>query len=282
MRTYLTLGRIQAQRLRYQLRIAVRRQADAACQHIAAQTLAVDQLAVVRHRHHAVCGVHDKRLAVHLLGGGRRRVACVADAHISAQLSDRLIVEYVADQTHALVYVEILRALSQTRHDSGRLLSAMLQRHQTQAHHLRNVHLRWPIAARDRPKDAALVRQAGVHLATAQPLAGGRQALVGRALLAGVRMDGWGFGGRTVVDVRRRLCTATAARSGCTVHFGCCVCAVLYQFECFPWKSVCVFFLELLYFDNSVILVYISGVDFNRRIPVSTGAMLVVEFSWFK
>lgn len=156
--------RIQAQRLRNQLGIAVRRQTDAALEHFAAQTLAVHQLPVVRHRHRTLHGVHDKRLTVDHLRAAGRRVARVADAEAAAQLAYGVIGEHVTDHADAFVRVECARCGALGCGDAGHLLAAMLQRHQTQADDLGDVDfLRGgPITAGDYAKDAAFVCEAGL------------------------------------------------------------------------------------------------------------------------
>lgn len=172
---HLALGRVQAERLRDQLRVAVRGEADAPLQHVLAQALAVDQLAVVRHRERTVRRVHHERLAVDLLRRGRGRVARVPDAEVALQLLHRVVGEDVVDHAHALVHVEVLRAVALARHDAGRLLAAVLQRHQPETDDLRHVNLRRPFARRNRAEHAALVRQPARYRAPARPLLPERQ-----------------------------------------------------------------------------------------------------------
>lgn len=140
--TNLAFWGIQAQSLCDEFGVAVRRQTDSALEHVSPQALAVGEFAVVGDRHGAVLRVHDERLTVHFLRAGRGRVSGVADAEIALQLSDRIVVEYVADHAHALVDVEVLCAVAFARDDARRLLAAVLQRDQPQADRLRDFNLK--------------------------------------------------------------------------------------------------------------------------------------------
>lgn len=134
-------GRIQAQRLRDQLRVALRRQSDAPFQNLLAKTLAVDQLSIVRYGHRSLDGVQDERLAIDRLDSASCRVTGVADAETALQLLDGLVGEHVADHSDAFVRVKRMRMGSLAGHYAGHLLATMLQRDQAEAYDLGDVNL---------------------------------------------------------------------------------------------------------------------------------------------
>lgn len=91
---------------------------------VVAQEFRIDDVPVVRHGEIARIVTEKERLHVLDAAASGRRVAHVADGHVAAQRSELLLVEDLGNQAVALDAAE--RAVVHG-HDSGALLSAMLQ-----------------------------------------------------------------------------------------------------------------------------------------------------------
>ena len=95
---------------------------------VGAQQGRIDDIAVVRHREIARIVAEQERLDILDAAASGRRIAHMADRHVAAQRGELRLVEHLRHQSVTLDAAEyaVVR-----RHDSGPLLSAVLQRMQT-------------------------------------------------------------------------------------------------------------------------------------------------------
>src|SRR5579862_9079205 len=91
--------------------------------------LRVDQIAIVRQRHHAFVRLHHDGLRIEQRRIARRRIARVTDAQSPPHFRQNLFVENISDQAHGLVHMQS-HAIGGD--DARRLLSTVLQRMQSQ------------------------------------------------------------------------------------------------------------------------------------------------------
>ena len=92
---------------------------------LAAKHGGIDQVSIVRHGQIAKSEIDVQRLHILETGSARRRIAVVSDRHGPRQPRQSLLGKYIRDMALALFNMKLLAVIG---HDSGRFLSAMLER----------------------------------------------------------------------------------------------------------------------------------------------------------
>ena len=136
----------------HDLRIALRLEYGALARQAVAQLSRVGERAVMRQGHAAVPVVDEDGLCITEAGATGRGVAHVADRQVSLEVGEDLVVEGLADVSHALVGARF--AVGVDGYDSGRFLAPVLQGIQSKERQFGR-----PLDSTDR-EDAALVPQA--------------------------------------------------------------------------------------------------------------------------